>query len=84
MHMNRPCQKSLQSFKLIGIKLYEELQTQGTHRLSSNGQMPFEKKKKKKKKWITPQGEFQRKNEKKKKKKKKKKNTSPFISYAEA
>ena len=28
--------KSLQDFKLIGIKLYEELRTQGTHPLFSN------------------------------------------------
>ena len=36
MHINRPLKKSLQSFKLIGIKLYEELPEQGTHCLSSN------------------------------------------------
>ena len=35
MHVYRPWQKSLQSFTLIGIKLYEELRTQGTHHLSS-------------------------------------------------
>ena len=29
-------QKSLQSFRLIGINLYEELRTQGTRSLSAN------------------------------------------------
>ena len=39
MHIYRPWQKSLQSFKLIGIKLYEELCTQGTHSVQSNAQV---------------------------------------------
>ena len=36
MHILRPWQKSLQSLKLIGIKLYDKLRIQSTHRLSSN------------------------------------------------
>ena len=36
VHSYRSWQNSLQSFKLISIKLYEELRTQGTHHLSSN------------------------------------------------
>ena len=48
-------QKSLQIFKLMGIKLYEELRTQGTHRLSSNAC---------RKRGITLQVEPRRKNEK--------------------
>ena len=36
MHIHRPWQQSLQSFKLIGIKLYE---LHKTHRLSSNTQV---------------------------------------------
>ena len=35
MHIYRPWQKNLQSLS-VGIKLYEELRSQGTHRLSSN------------------------------------------------
>ena len=31
MHISRPWQKHVQSFKKIGIKLYEELHSQGTH-----------------------------------------------------
>ena len=31
MHISRPWQKHVQSFKKIGIKLYEELRSQGTH-----------------------------------------------------
>ena len=31
MHISRPWQKHVQSFKNIGIKLYEELRSQGTH-----------------------------------------------------
>ena len=31
MHISRPWEKHLQSFKKIGIKLYEELRSQGTH-----------------------------------------------------
>ena len=31
MHMSRPWWKHVQSFKKIGMKLYEELRSQGTH-----------------------------------------------------
>ena len=31
MHIFRPWRKHVQSFKKIGIKLYEELRSQGTH-----------------------------------------------------
>ena len=31
MHISRPWKKHVQSFKKIGIKLYEELRPQGTH-----------------------------------------------------
>ena len=31
MHIFRPWRKHMQSFKKIGIKLYEELRSQGTH-----------------------------------------------------
>ena len=31
MHISRPWQKHVQSFIKIGIKLYEELRSQGTH-----------------------------------------------------
>ena len=31
MHISRPWRKHVQSFKEIGIKLYEELRSQGTH-----------------------------------------------------
>ena len=31
MHISRPWRKHVQSFKKIGIKLYEELRSQGTH-----------------------------------------------------
>ena len=31
MHTFRPWRKHVQSFKKIGIKLYEELRSQGTH-----------------------------------------------------
>ena len=31
MHISRPWQKHIQSFKKISIKLYEELRSQGTH-----------------------------------------------------
>ena len=31
MHMFRQWRKHVQSFKKIGIKLYEELRSQGTH-----------------------------------------------------
>ena len=33
MHISRPWRKHVQSFKKIGIKLYEELRSQGTHSL---------------------------------------------------
>ena len=33
MHIFRPWRKHVQSFKKIGIKLYEELRSQGTHYL---------------------------------------------------
>ena len=33
MHIFRPWRKHVQSLKTIGIKLYEELRSQGTHRL---------------------------------------------------
>ena len=36
MPIYKPYQKSLQSFKLICTKLYEDLSTQSTYRLSSN------------------------------------------------
>ena len=58
--------KGLQSFKLIGIKLYKGLCTQGTNPLSSNTQVE--------KGGITPQGEPQWKT-----KKNNKKNTGPLI-----
>ena len=31
MHISRPWQKHVPSFEKIGIKLYEELRSQGTH-----------------------------------------------------
>ena len=31
MHLSRPWEKHVQSFKTIGMKLYEELRSQGTH-----------------------------------------------------
>ena len=31
MHISRPWRKHVQSFKKIGIKLYEALRSQGTH-----------------------------------------------------
>ena len=31
MHIFRPWRKHVQSFKKIGMKLYEELRSQGTH-----------------------------------------------------
>ena len=31
MQISRPWQKHVESFKKIGIKLYEELRSQGTH-----------------------------------------------------
>ena len=36
MHISRPWQKHVQSFKKIGIKLYEELRSQGTHCLNTS------------------------------------------------
>ena len=36
MHIFRPWRKHVQSFKKIGIKLYEELHSQGTHCLYSD------------------------------------------------
>ena len=39
MYIYRPWKKGMQNFKLIGIKPYEELRTQGTHRLSSNAEV---------------------------------------------
>ena len=39
MHIYRPWQMGLQSFKLIGMKLYEKLGTQVTHHLSSNAEV---------------------------------------------
>ena len=33
MHIFRPWRKHVQSFKNIGKKMYEELRSQGTHRL---------------------------------------------------
>ena len=35
MHISRSWRKHVQSFKKIGIKLYEELRSQGTHCLDT-------------------------------------------------
>ena len=44
MHIFRPWQKHLQSFKKFGVKLYEALRPQATHIIKLN----WKKKKKKK------------------------------------
>ena len=43
MHISRPWQKHVQSFKNIGIKLYEVLHSQGTHCLYTFIESEFRK-----------------------------------------
>ena len=45
MHIFWPWRKHVQSFKKIGIKLYEELRSKGTHCLYIEGE-----------KWLSPHG----------------------------